>query len=288
MKKIVLLFLIATIALSVNAQLPQEFGKFKRSVSNNQHIQNELIAKAIEPGVFVFSQSYQLEDSVGKFFGLSGNKEFGSDNSIGIKVKDGYIITDKGRVPWDYDSRFNKLKKRYNPVLFPTQYSEIGVETRYDSLFYNPDKLVTIYPNQLYGLKTDIFFNEGFTLSHKEGENEGFLVWFTIPEDFDFTNSSNVNLVVLRNDINIVKDRSKEYSISLPQNNEKVLGGIYVVPELSGIGKLDLSLSGIIVGENEDWKLICPFTQDNDIFDSEPINQNVEEEIELTPNEINK
>lgn len=288
MKKSSFIVSFAVIAISLYAQLPPEFGRYKRVNTTNEKAQQDLIASVVENGAFIFSQSYQLEDSVGKFFGLSGNKEFGTDMSLAYKIKDGYIITNKSKEPWEYNNRFAKLKGRYNPVLFPSQYSELNSEARYDSIAYNANNLVTIYPNQLYAYKADTFFNEGFSVSHKEGLAQGYIIWFTYPADKDLNSFTQMNIMVTKQDIEVSSDRSKEYEINIPSNNEIVMGGIYVVPEITGIGTLQFVLYGVAVNNNDGWKLICPFSKDENIFLSSPVVQKTNDEVDelmLTPND---
>lgn len=292
MKKLSIILLFFAAAINVSAQLPQEFGRFKRAAKVRQSTpEHEMISKIAKDGAFILSQSYQLEDSVGKFFGLSGNKEFGSESTIAFKIKEGYLIYDVARVPWDYNPRFAKLKKRYTPVLFPSQYSELSTEARYDSLYYNNKDLVTIYPEQLYGMKSDVFFNDGFSVAHREGDTEGFVVWYILPTDKDVNSTTNLDIVVIPEKINISKDRSKEYKVLLPQSEGIIMGGIYIVPEISSVGRLDFVINGIIIGTQDDRKLVCPFADTDNVFSSIaniPVKEEDEIDVELTPNDNQK
>lgn len=280
------------VALPMCAQLPQEFGRFKKAakIPTPTVPETELINKIAKDGAFILSQSYQLEDSVGKFFGLSGNKEFGSESSIAFKVRDGYLLYDVARVPWDYNPRYAKLKKRYNPVLFPSQFSEIGGEARYDSIYYDNKTISTIYPNQIYGMKADTFFNDGFSVGHSIGETEGYLIWFQIPEDVDLNSSANIGVTSIKHNLEVSEDRSKEYTIPMPTLNGTILGGIYLVPKITSVGRVDFTMEGIIINENDEWKLICPFTDTENIFTASPVAVEAEEdvEVELTPNDGKK
>ncbi len=292
MKKLSIILLFIAAAITVSAQLPQEFGRFKRAAKIHQSTpEHEMISKIAKDGAFIFSQSYQLEDSVGKFFGLSGNREFGSENTLAIKVKNGYLIYDIARVPWDYNPRFAKFKKRYTPVLFPSQYSELNTEARYDSISYKNEELVTIYPEQLYGMKSDIFFNDGFSVAHRIGNSDGFVVWYILPSDMDMNATTNLDIVVVPEKIEISEDRSKEYPVSYPQVDGTIMGGLYIVPEISSVGRLDFIINGILIGSQDDWKLVCPFANTDNVFSSTtniPVKAEEEIDVELTPNEITK
>ncbi len=292
MKKISIILLFIATAIIINAQLPQEFGRFKRAAKVSQpSTENQLIAKIGKDGAFILSQSYQLEDSVGKFFGLSGNKEFGSVNTVAIKVKDGYLINDIARVPWDYNNQFTKLRKRYTPVFFPSQYSELSNEARYDSIYFNNEELVTIYPNQVYGVKTDNFFNDGFSVAHRSGKGDGYLVWYILPPDMELNSTTNLDIVVVTECVDISEDRSKEYQVAVPRVEGSIMGGIFLLPEISSVGRLDFIVNGLVIGDQDEWKLICPFTNSDNVFNSNtPVSPKIEEDIDvdLTPNETNK
>lgn len=292
MKKISTLILLIVIAITATAQLPQEFGRFKRAAKvNTATPEQELVSKIAKDGAFILVQSYQLEDSVGKFFGLSGNKEFGSESSLAFKVKKGYILYDVARVPWNYNARFSKLKKRYTPVLFPSQYSELKNEARYDSINYREAEISTIYPEQIYGMKSDIFFNDGFSVNHPSGQTDGYIVWYILPYGMDLNTSTNLDVVVVSQKIDISDDRSKEYAVSTPQVDGRVLGGLFLTPELSSVGRIDFIINGIMIEDADEWKLVCPFSNSEELFTiSTPISFKGEEdiEIELTPNDIKK
>lgn len=292
MKKLSIILLSIAAAITVSAQLPQEFGRFKRAAKVRQSTpEREMISRIAKDGTFIFSQSYQLEDSVGKFFGISGNKEFGTENTLAIKVKNGYLIYDLARTPWNYDLRFAKYRKRYKPVLFPSRYSELSSEARYDSISYKSEELVTIYPEQIYGMKSDIFFNDGFSVAHRVGNTEGFVVWYILPSDMDMNATTNLDLIVIPEIIEISDDRSKEYQVSYPQIEGTIMGGIYIVPEISSVGRLDFIINGILIGSQGDWSLVCPFVNIDNVFSSTiniPVKNEEEIDVELTPNEITK
>lgn len=285
MKKLLLAALLL-FPLTIFAIPQRDFGGFRKKIASSQETTRSLVTMAVEPGVFILAQSYQLEDSVGKFFGHGGNKEFGSDNSLAIKVKNGYLFPDKARVPWEYDPRFSKAKKRYRPVFFPSQYSEMGKQLRFDSIYYNPDAISTLYPDQLYGLKTNFFFNEGFATGHNSGETEGYMVWFTVPENCDFNTAANINMIVMRQTLNLSDDRAKEYNVELPDTDGDIFGGIFIYPEISAVGALSFTLEGVAVGDGRDWRVICPFSDDDNVFqESSLIITETEDDLNLTPND---
>lgn len=292
MKKLSIILLFIATAITISAQLPQEFGRFKRAAKIQQPTpEHQMISKIAKDGAFILAQSYQLEDSVGKFFGLSGNKEFGSENTIAYKVKNGYILYDIARVPWDYNPRFAKLRKRYSPILFPSQYSELNSEARYDSIGYNNDELVTIYPDQLYGMKSDVFFNDGFSVAHHIGDTEGYVIWYILPSDMDVNATTNLDIAVIAEKIQISEDRSKEYQVSLPQTEGTILGGLYIVPDISSVGRLDFIVNGVLIRAQDDWKLVCPFVDTDNIFSSTAKSIIIAEDeidVELTPNDNKK
>lgn len=210
MKKTLISIITLVFVISGYAQLPPEFNNYRNlkkaqpteevqpvetgpktdvspvgSTQSRETVDSKLIAKIALDGAFILSQSYQLENSDGESFGFKGNKEFGSEMSIALRVRGGYLFYDVARAPWNYNSSFAKYKDRYKPVLFPTQYSEIYDKAQYDSLHFDGKDIVTVYPDQLYGMKTNRFYNDGFSVGHQIGDIEGCMVWFAIRSGSD-------------------------------------------------------------------------------------------------------
>jgi hypothetical protein len=284
MKVLVSILTLLALSVSANAQsLPKEFGKYRRTVSEVSN--NPLIEKIASNGVFVISQSYQLEDSLGKFFGLAGKKEFGSDTSIGVMIKNGYLLTNRTRVPWEYDQAFKKVRRKYIPQLFPTQYSEIANEARYDSIYYDASKLSTVFPDEWYALRSDIFFNDGFTTGHASSETKGFLIWILKPSTLDFIASTALNFIVNPTTLIETEDRSNIYNIPVPETQDEILGAIYLVPEITGVGRVDYILHGISIKDEYSWGLVCPFDDSGNISFTNNVGSYDEDDVQLTPNE---
>lgn len=291
MKRIYALLLLTVVAITATAELPQEFGRFKKAAKiHNKTPEQDLISRIAIDGAFIIYQNYQLEDSLGKFFGRSGNRKFGAESALAFKVKKGYLIYDTTRAPWNHNPHFSQIKNRNIQILSPTQYSELKKEAMHDSINYNAKELRTIYPEQIYGMKSDMFFNDGFYVAHHLGQTDGYLIWYILPPGMDLNTSTKLDIIAMSATIDISDDRSKEYSISVPQTDGTILGGVFLAPELSSVGCINLIMNGVIIGDAEEWRLVCPFSGTEEIFDDpSPVTFKTEDmDTEFTQNVIKK
>lgn len=72
----------------------------------------------VSPALFLFRQSFQVADNkTGDLYGLNNQDEFGAEVSIGIKVKDGFVLTDKAMRPWAYNRKFDEYKENISLFL---------------------------------------------------------------------------------------------------------------------------------------------------------------------------
>lgn len=63
------------------------------------------------------------------------------------------------------------------------------------------------------------------------------------------------------------------------------MGGIYVVPKVESTGHLNFVINGILVAIEDGWRLVCPFTDTDDIFQMDAVVVSADyDETELTPN----
>ena len=94
----------------------------------------QLIENAVRDAFFVSINSFQIQDKDGNRFGTRNNNEFGSERTLGIKTKDGVILTNRAICPWNYDSRFEKYRHDYTPVMSKTLYSEMNDVANYQAI----------------------------------------------------------------------------------------------------------------------------------------------------------
>ena len=298
MKKIFLtvsLCIIASVTMyaqNSQNQLTRDFTSFSLLKSPNQQI----IEQVVNSGVFIIKQSYELADSADNRYGLSGKKAFGTDYTLAVKVKNGFLVSERTLHPWDYNPHFDQYRSKYTPRLFPTSFSEVAETARYDSITIIEDSLKTLFFGLLYAQESENFFGDGFSVGGNVGDNEGWMVWFTKKKGTDFSKSTDLNLCIIkkRQTITLKKDNeSYFYQVDYLSTSEEVVGGIFVIPEVISVGHMELKLCGVACRIENGWMLCCPFINVKNIFkrvESMTTSVNKEEKtesktLELTPNQ---
>ena len=216
----------------------------------------ETVAKS---GLFISKQSFRISNkSSGKVFGYDGKTYFGIQYSLGIKVKEGIILTDKVVRPWEYDSNFDQYKEEYNPILYKSEFSNIGDEIASDSLFYNVEEKVVLIENEAYMFPSTTFNGEGLSIDNTKGEKEGWVVWVMTDEDAEINQSSNIYLTAYSKAIQ-ASSKSEPIDLEAPSTSNKILGGLYIVPYFTEIGIIEFRVSGILIENDSKWRIYTPF-----------------------------
>lgn len=244
-----------------------------------------ILKEAIKSGVFISRQSFQIRDRIsGKLYGLNGKNEFGIEYSIGIKVPDGFLLTDKAVRPWLYNSMYGKYKGKYDPVFLQPKFSEIGDSLKYDTLDYELSKQESVIDTAVYRFFSQNFKGDGFVLDTTNGKKKGWLIWITSQQNIDYEKSAKFDYIIERKEIFINKDH-QSFEVESPQTEQNVLCGIYVVPVYTKIGVIEFRLCGIVVPEIDTWKIGCPFVESKEDTESTPNDSRtqVEQPDELTP-----
>lgn len=247
-----------------------------------------IIEKAVSNGLFVCRQSYQILDlKTGDLYGLNGQEEFGTQYTLGIKACDGFLTYDKFMHPWDYDDKFNKYRGKYTPVIYNSSFAEQNETATFDSL--NCDKgYKAMCDSSLCQVPSKTFGRKGFVLDNTSGEKEGWIVLVTYSTGQSLEQNTSLNYLIY-NETFTVKDSKSLLKANLPNTATNILGGIFVTPIYTGIGKVEFKLCGVLVqAANKEWRLCCPFI-DMQTDDTENMGPSVTEdstnkdEPELTP-----
>lgn len=254
MKKIV--FLLLFLPIQLFAQF--EIGMF--STPSQQMVEN-----AVKSSMFLSKQSFQIRDKkTDELFGLNGKKEFGVQYALGVKIKSGILLVDKVVRPWLYDSRFEKYKENYDPILYQATYTEQGEKVNYQELNLDTNKLENIFEKQIYSYPTETFEQKGLMCDYTAGTKKGWIIWVTADSNTDFEVTSSLNYTIYQKDL-IVSKEQNFFGIEKPKGQQKILGGIYVVPYYMEIGVVEFKLCGLIVPDTEiTWKICCPFIEHTD------------------------
>lgn len=246
MKRILLLSLIVMLLTNSYAQF--SIGKSTATL---------WIDDAINSAFFLSRNSFQVSDKkTGELYGLNNQNEFGTEISLGIKIKNGIVLTDRAVRPWEYNAKFDTYRDGYEPVPYMSEYSEIGGDAKYDTLDTSQSKKEKILSSSLYFLASDRFSGKGLTVDCTKGTKDGWVVWICANKDADLNKNSKVELVCYSKTID-VNDANK-IDIDTP-DGQNILGGVYVVPNSTDIGILEFCISGIIVENEGKWSLCFPF-----------------------------
>lgn len=248
--------------------------------------EQQFIEEAIKDGLFVAKQSFQICDKeTGDLFGLNGKKEFGIQYSLGVKVPNGFVLTDQAIRPWLYDSKFGKYRDKYDPIFYQAEFAELKESSvKYDSLAYSIAQQEIVIDTTLYRFPSELFGGAGFRLENTLGKKEGWVVWITANNDTDLAMTLDLNFTIYRKDITI-DQKSQSFNIDKPNVDRTFIGGIYVIPTYTQIGVIEFHLCGILIPYKDNWRIYCPFVG----ADKQPSTGAIEEEktddeqSELTP-----
>lgn len=265
MKRVLLTAFSAFIVIGLKAQF---------FYSNNQQI----IKDAVINSLVIVEQSYQLEDTIThRLYGRNNQPEFGKLRGLAVKIKNGYLVNKNLLSPWAFDENCIRYLNQYKGVISKTSMYEIS-----DTIVHHRDIVFreAIASNQHLALIGDtLFHNIGFSQSQSINKTEGWLVWLTAKKDIqDLKSGDDVIYQIYKTDLNLSID-SLYYNIAAPITENKVIGGIFIVPKLAQIGLIEFYLSGLALDINGTWKIVLNrFGEANPIISSEE-----REDIGLTP-----
>lgn len=265
MKKIFFLAVAISISVGIKAQF---------FYSDNQQIIKDIVINSF----VIVEQSYLLQDTVNhQLFGRNNQTEFGKLRGIAVKTKDGYLISNELLTPWDVDEDCKRYLNQYRGVISKTNIFEIS-----DTIV--SQRGIVSRPansqNQFVSLINDtIFQNNGFKIAQTSSQTEGWLVWLTAKNDIESLKAGdNVTYQIYKKDLNVSVD-SICYDVVSPTTENKIIGGLFIVPGQSQIGNIVFNLCGIVINVEGRWKIILS-NFNNTISNSATIEN---EDINLTP-----
>lgn len=223
--------------------------------------EQDFIEKAVLPGLFISQQSFQICDpSTGDLFGLNGNEEFDVVYSLGVKLRDGILLTDKAVRPWKYSDEYGPYSSDYDPMFHKANFTEVTGDVAYLPLKYNATDVEMLADTTLYYFKSDCFSNIGFELDMVSGNKNGWVV-LVYPEK-SLATDNKLSCTIYQKDMEVKHD-GKPVEILLPNNNATPLGGLYLVPQYDVPGIIAFKLCGVICPEGDVWKVWFPFVDSN-------------------------
>lgn len=248
MKRVFLLLLMGVMTINSYAQL----------LATRKSAAAQWIDDAVSSAFFLSRQSFQVSDKkTGELYGLNNKDVFGTELSLGIKIKNGCILTEKAIRPWKYNQKFETYKDNYNPVMYVSEYSEFAESTEYDTLNILEPKTNELLSSYLYFVASDCFSGKGLAVDYTKGQKDGWVVWACVDKDEDLNKTAKLKITSYSKAIDL--NVSDSINIDTP-DGQKVLGGIFVIPVNSGIGTIEFIISGIMVESNGKWNIRFPFT----------------------------
>ena len=213
----------------------------------------QLVETAMRGGMFIVRQDYQLVDSVtGQRFGRGGKTMFGGAYVVGVKVRGGYLLPERGAHPWEGDSLFAPYRKTHVPVRSKGYYKELT-----DSCLRElPEGVWTTAGEGIYRVADSVVFGgEGFAVDETVGQKNGWFVWMVADYPLRASDTmSGGSCVVYRKSLTITDGR-RTYAVEAPEGRRQVWGGVFVVPERTGVGVLTFRLCGLLERGERGWQL---------------------------------
>ncbi|MDR0830712.1 MAG: hypothetical protein LBN95_11470 [Prevotellaceae bacterium] len=259
MKKQVLTVVLCFCAVVSYAQVVPRLVELS---TNNQ----QLIEEALKNSFVIIHSQYQMQDITIKeptFYGSNGNEYFGETYSVAVKTQGGYLLENSALFPWLYDSKYAEYidSKQFRPVPLMMEYRQFAdsVYTKYDKAIEFKD-VKPILNQKLLFLGSNEFDGKGMFAKTLEAKNEGWIVWLAAEKPLENEpNYPKFSFVTYRYEQLVNKKPEPVYDIETPKANNKILlGGIYVLPEITGIGEISFRLLGTLSFESEEdlWQII--------------------------------
>ena len=229
-------------------------------------VAQRLFEEALDGCFVILQRDYQLEDTNGVRYGWNGEITFSTTFSLGICTEEGIIVSDDFFSPWENDINFADFRKSmYYPVATTAFYHELKTEDKERILF--PIEIDTLSENlSRFPSPADM---KSFAIDSTGGTKSGFLIYILGDGKLDEKPVSGLEYHFVKTDLDISSLETMHIpNDSLPKVDKKILGGIYVKPDI-GLGFIYMRLVGVILHTNDEWTVVTPFikkaiSQDND------------------------
>lgn len=211
--------------------------------------------EALLPDLYLIRQQYRLERK-GKTYGKSHKPYYGETYSLGIKVSGGMYVTNSVIEPWKGDADYERVNAdgKYKPEYFWTYQRHLN-DSVYKAveLDFGTSYISAVNADKSLWLHQDLQSDFGLSVDNTLGEKKGYMLWA-----YSKTEAQDSAMVVeLRQSVfkTVVKVDSTLVPMS-PNDNGKLIGGLFVVPKYEKSGVVKMLLAGIAVkSETAKWSL---------------------------------
>jgi hypothetical protein len=244
--------LLSFTAGAQNLQLPSGL-----QLSSNQ----QLIEDAVKDGLFVIRQNYQIKDTSvtpPAYYRWGNDPHLGTVYTLGIKVNSGFYGDNKIMFPWNYNTRYEQYRNiaNYVPVISETSWRSLD-STRYKTTPFSSDSCSLQSDSLAVYVKSALFAGRGFHENYSAGNKDGWLVWAVSDKPASVADTLPFSLLIYRTKL-VYEAGKKRHEIKNPVTDKKILGGLYLVPEVSDIGQIIFKLSGILIKIDNKWNVVIP------------------------------
>lgn len=202
--------------------------------------------EALSPDLYIIRQQYRLERK-GKTYGKSHKPYYGETYSLGIKVSGGMYVTNAAIEPWKGDTDYERVNAdgKYKPEYFWTYQRQMN-DSVYKAveLDYGTSYISAVNADKSLWLHQDLQSDFGLGIDNSLGEKKGYMLWA-----YSNTDAQDSAMVVeLRQSVfkTVVKADSTLVPMS-PNNEGKLIGGLFVVPKYEKGGVVKMMLAGVAV-----------------------------------------
>lgn len=226
-----------------------------RAFGNGQNQEMSIIAEILSPDLHLIRQQYRLERK-GKTYGKSHKPYYGETYSLGIKVSGGMYVTNSVIEPWNGDADYERVNAdgKYKPEYFWTYQRHLN-DSVYKAveLDFGTSYISAVNADKSLWLHQDLQSDFGLSIDNSLGEKKGYMLWA-----YSKTNAQDSAMVVeLRQSVlkTVVKADSTLAPMS-PNDDGKLIGGLFVVPKYEKGGVVKMLLAGVAVkSEAAKWSL---------------------------------
>lgn len=280
-----LLFVFLFPAVS-NAQIvskPEISIKDLLKSDGNSELFDSLLQESLRPALIISRQSFQVRDKeTGDLYGLNNNDEFGTDISLGVRVGKALILTDHAINPWNYNSKYDAYRDKYDPVLSRSDFAGFPNGVFSDTLDFSKAKVAELFLENVYSVAVAGSNIQGLQADNTEGTRKGWMVW-ACQDKASGANSNPVYELVVRVADFDVKSGTATAVDAL--KGRTIIGGIFITPSITGVGRLDFKIAGVAVEKGGQWKVAFPFAEADMDEDNEELTPQDRSIVEPIPEE---
>lgn len=226
-----------------------------RALNNGQNQEMPIIKEVLSSDLYLIRQQYRLERK-GKTYGKSHKPYYGETYSLGIKVSGGMYVTNSAIEPWKGDTDYERVNAdgKYKPEYFWTYQRHLN-DSVYKAveLDFGTSYISAVNADKSLWLHQDLQSDFGLAVDNSLGEKKGYMLWAYSNTDIQ----DSAMVVELRQSVfkTVVKADSTLVPMS-PNNDGKLIGGLFVVPKYEKGGVVKMLLAGVAVkSEAAKWSL---------------------------------